>query len=314
MNGRYDPFGNVLTTNGSATSVYGFTGEQTDATGLVYLRARYYAPGQGRFTTRDTWGGDDQRPLSLNRWNYTNANPINYTDPSGYWRWRRRSSPRERDIEDYYMGAELEDKQLEYPLAMDPRDARRNKLIDMFNSKLGNVYEVEPIDDRNGNGHGVGQAQRYVNLLNEGARMDWLYGFAPGGAIYDWTDTQFQLGNGTDWRGRYRAPDPLQPDQYNLIADYWVPGLVVWWLEKRDSTESVPVPFPRNVREKDWSKAKEEEYERNGRQWSPSPAPLPLPQAPNITLPHIGPIPVPLIPALRIPGGLIAGGCPAKVH
>lgn len=40
-------------------------------------------PAQGRFTTRDMWEGDYNDPLSLNRWNYTNGNPINYTDPAG---------------------------------------------------------------------------------------------------------------------------------------------------------------------------------------------------------------------------------------
>jgi hypothetical protein len=37
----------------------------------------------GRFTSKDSWLGDYNRPLSLNRWNYTNGNPVNYTDPSG---------------------------------------------------------------------------------------------------------------------------------------------------------------------------------------------------------------------------------------
>jgi hypothetical protein len=34
--------------------------------------------------TQDTWEGDYDQPLTLNRWNYTNANPINGIDPSGY--------------------------------------------------------------------------------------------------------------------------------------------------------------------------------------------------------------------------------------
>ena len=34
--------------------------------------------------TRDTWMGDDNRPLSLNRWMYVEGNPVNYTDPSGH--------------------------------------------------------------------------------------------------------------------------------------------------------------------------------------------------------------------------------------
>ncbi len=60
------------------------TNEWTDAsTGDVYLRARWYAPGQGRFLTKDTWEGDYTRPLSYNRWNYVESNPINIMDPTG---------------------------------------------------------------------------------------------------------------------------------------------------------------------------------------------------------------------------------------
>jgi RHS repeat-associated protein len=54
-----------------------------DSTQLTYLRARFYASNTGRFLTRDTWGGDDNNPMSYNLWNYTQSNPINYTDPSG---------------------------------------------------------------------------------------------------------------------------------------------------------------------------------------------------------------------------------------
>jgi hypothetical protein len=50
---------------------------------LQYLRARYYDTGIGRFTTRDTYEGDYQYPLTLNRWMYVNGNPIVFTDPSG---------------------------------------------------------------------------------------------------------------------------------------------------------------------------------------------------------------------------------------
>lgn len=48
------------------------------------MRARHYAPGTGRFLTGDTWGGDVNRPLSLNKWTYVEGNPINYIDPSGH--------------------------------------------------------------------------------------------------------------------------------------------------------------------------------------------------------------------------------------
>ena len=79
----YDPYGVNNLNNGTASTNYGFTGEYTEPTGDIYLRARHYSPGVGRFMTRDTWDGDINKPLSLNRWNYTRGNPVNFVDPSG---------------------------------------------------------------------------------------------------------------------------------------------------------------------------------------------------------------------------------------
>lgn len=81
----YDPYGVKIASSGAATSTFGYTGEQTDATGMIYLRARYYAPNMGRFMSRDTWGGDESRPMSFNRWSYTKGNPVNYIDPTGHY-------------------------------------------------------------------------------------------------------------------------------------------------------------------------------------------------------------------------------------
>lgn len=41
----------------------------------------------GRFLTIDSWQGDYNRPVSLNLWNYVEANPVNYTDPTGKCSW-----------------------------------------------------------------------------------------------------------------------------------------------------------------------------------------------------------------------------------
>ncbi len=79
----YRPYGDVLSSNGSAVSRYGYTGEWTDASGMVYLRARYYSPWDGRFVSRDTWAGDAQQPMSYNGWLYGYGNPVLFTDPSG---------------------------------------------------------------------------------------------------------------------------------------------------------------------------------------------------------------------------------------
>jgi RHS repeat-associated protein len=79
----YEPYGEVRVSAGEGGSNYGYAGEWTDATGLQYLRARYYNTGVGSFLTRDTWAGDYSDPLSLNRWAYVQGNPVRYTDPSG---------------------------------------------------------------------------------------------------------------------------------------------------------------------------------------------------------------------------------------
>ncbi len=80
----YDPFGSVIYSMGNGQSVYGYTSEQVDPSGLVFLRSRYYSPNAGRFISKDTWAGDANLPMTYNKWLYVNANPVMYTDPSGH--------------------------------------------------------------------------------------------------------------------------------------------------------------------------------------------------------------------------------------
>jgi RHS repeat-associated protein len=81
----YDPYGVITTTVGAAQTSYGYTGEYSgDSTQLLYLRARYYNTGMGRFISKDKWPGNTNQPISYNSWNYVQSNPINYADPSGY--------------------------------------------------------------------------------------------------------------------------------------------------------------------------------------------------------------------------------------
>ncbi|NJN66382.1 MAG: hypothetical protein HC884_06535 [Chloroflexaceae bacterium] len=80
----YDAFGAVRASSGLADG-FSFTGEQTDAeTGFVYLRARFYAPEVGRFTSKDSFAGRLRDPQSLNRFAYVQNNPVHYADPSGH--------------------------------------------------------------------------------------------------------------------------------------------------------------------------------------------------------------------------------------
>ncbi len=63
----YEPYGSVLNSSGSATSIFGYAGEQFDSyIKLLFLRSRYYSPETARFLSKDVWQGDDTRPQSLN--------------------------------------------------------------------------------------------------------------------------------------------------------------------------------------------------------------------------------------------------------
>jgi RHS repeat-associated protein len=61
-----------------------FAGEQRDSeTELDYLRGRYYDPLVGRFVSANAYEGSLEDPMSLHKYLYTHANPVNFTDPTG---------------------------------------------------------------------------------------------------------------------------------------------------------------------------------------------------------------------------------------
>ncbi|MBE9118935.1 RHS repeat-associated core domain-containing protein [Lusitaniella coriacea LEGE 07157] len=80
----YDAYGEGVSEVGNTENDYRFAGEQFDGTlGQYYLRQRYYDPNSGRFTRRDTYEGRANEPITLHKYLYANANPVNGIDPSG---------------------------------------------------------------------------------------------------------------------------------------------------------------------------------------------------------------------------------------
>lgn len=81
----YDGYGRLSFANGTTPNDYLFAGEQVDpaANGAYYLRARYMDPRFGRFLTPDKYPADPRVPITLNRYLYANANPVNMIDPTG---------------------------------------------------------------------------------------------------------------------------------------------------------------------------------------------------------------------------------------
>jgi len=81
---RYSPFGEVVAGTGSLSPL-GFTGEQQNAaSGLTYLRARYYHPALGRFLTPDSIVPDAADGQAWNAYAYAYNDVVNRVDPSGF--------------------------------------------------------------------------------------------------------------------------------------------------------------------------------------------------------------------------------------
>ena len=81
----YDAFGNLISSTGTTPNVYLFAGEAyDDALGLYYNRTRYLNTTTGRFWSADTDEGEDEDPLTLHKYLYANANPVDGVDPSGF--------------------------------------------------------------------------------------------------------------------------------------------------------------------------------------------------------------------------------------
>jgi len=75
----YTPFGTSSGGTGNDAFSLGFTGRENDNSGLMYYRARYYDPSDGRFISEDPLGFE----AGINFYAYVNNNPLNFNDPMG---------------------------------------------------------------------------------------------------------------------------------------------------------------------------------------------------------------------------------------
>ncbi|MCB9431239.1 MAG: PKD domain-containing protein [Ardenticatenaceae bacterium] len=85
---RFLPFGGyrgAKPQTNPAVSDRGFTGHKhNDDLGLVYMNARYYVPGIGRFASADTIIPDPMNPQGFNRYSYVENNPVRNIDLDGH--------------------------------------------------------------------------------------------------------------------------------------------------------------------------------------------------------------------------------------
>lgn len=74
----------------SANTMRGFTlHEHTDQIGVINMNGRVYDPLIGRFLTADPFIQSPEDLQSFNRYSYVLSNPLAYSDPTGYWSWKK---------------------------------------------------------------------------------------------------------------------------------------------------------------------------------------------------------------------------------
>jgi RHS repeat-associated protein len=78
---EYDVYGTLRSSSGSQDNEFRFAGQQTDPTGLQYLRARYYDMETGQFLSRDPLAASQD--WSESPFAYGSANVTNFVDPLG---------------------------------------------------------------------------------------------------------------------------------------------------------------------------------------------------------------------------------------
>ena len=95
---RYYAYGKDRGT-GNLPTDHRFTGQISDASGLVFMNARYYDPVLGSFLSPDTLVPEPGQPEGYNRYAYANGNPLRFSDPNGHqasctaqdtWCWQNR--------------------------------------------------------------------------------------------------------------------------------------------------------------------------------------------------------------------------------
>lgn len=80
----FDAFGLLTAETGTTPNDYLFNGQQYDRDlGVYYKRARYYSQDRGRFLTMDPVEGRPDEPMTLHRYMFGHADPVNRIDPWG---------------------------------------------------------------------------------------------------------------------------------------------------------------------------------------------------------------------------------------
>jgi hypothetical protein len=190
---------------------------------LVYLRARWYNPNTGTFTSRDPFPGVDTVPQSLHPYAYTHNNPVNATDPSGKVIWYHQFSkpPYHRWIEEKYEATNPLNIHIEFNQLPGVRWR-----IDVLNPVTGDVYEIKPIDEIT---TGFAEVTAYIGALKLAQGFGALTPTHPSGQHYDWNQVFWGYGAPSNYGYQVWGWGP-----FRLVAMAPIFGVIAYWIEPAD--------------------------------------------------------------------------------
>lgn len=169
----YDEFGNLQYGTWNGKMPFGFTGYYKDSvTENYFAQAREYLPGEGRFASKDVFGGSLSIPESLNGFSYCLCNPLRYWDPLGYYSMAEGTDAHTVLQEDF-KATYGENGKTNKRVTNNPNRASGIGYVDFYlvdnGQGYGEVYELKPDTYRNNPNNatnGVNQRQGYINALN----------------------------------------------------------------------------------------------------------------------------------------------------
>ncbi|MBJ6751476.1 RHS repeat domain-containing protein [Geomonas anaerohicana] len=193
----YDAFGNLISRTGTTENSFLFTGQRYDAnTGFYHLRARYYQPRVGIFTSVDMYAGDLYSPVTLHKYGYVLNNPINYVDLTGWVPQLIRGILAHRHISAMFFKDRPYASTSNYYLSAVTGIASAG-YVDLVDTKEKEYYEIKPYTQTEA---GVAQLAKY----------GFLFGL----------HSIFDMKLGTSWPTEERT-EPFMGDSKATIT-YWL--------------------------------------------------------------------------------------------
>ena len=195
----YYAYGAERAASGTLQTDRTFTGQKSDASGLLYYNARYYDPALGTFISPDTMVPDMGRVIDYNRFLYARGNPLKYVDPNGHEPYEYDPDWHDKDRWYQAHGFQHDPNTRHWTISIPARFRDKAILLDVLNEA---GIQVEGADNWWGSGELTLLAQGVVALAQKIAVTKFGNYVAQAGIETGFARLKSLIGSSVTW---YRA-------------------------------------------------------------------------------------------------------------